>query len=133
MNAGVTDERELSDVYVLFVDDDADTLEIFTMYLTYHGAHVHPARCAEEALTLLDIVRPHIIVSDMWMPEMTGPEFIRRVRKLPGMAEDPIPAIAYTEFAHMRDEALAAGFHAYLMKSFAPRVLVSEIARLLER
>lgn len=66
------------------------------------------------------------------MPEMTGIELIRAVRALPGQRERPTPAIAITAqpFHHQRNEALEAGFDAFLVKPIDPLVVVSYVRTL---
>jgi CheY-like chemotaxis protein len=62
------------------------------------GASVVIAGSGAEALAALSYIRAHVIVSDLSMPGMTGIDFIRLVRALPGEAEKPTPAIAVTAF-----------------------------------
>jgi CheY-like chemotaxis protein len=121
----------LRGVHVLFVDDNFDTVEIMTTCLRLNGAHVETAASGAEALSLLQTARPHVIVSDLSMPGMTGIEFIQQVRKLPREDEHPTPAIAFTAYSEKREAALAAGFQAYVMKPLDPDLMVAEVVRLL--
>ena len=120
----------LHGVSVLFVDDDAHVVESIGSYLRFSGAHVETALSGDEALQRLAAARVQAVVLDYSMPGMTGIELLSYIRKLPGEAERPTPAILYTALPHLRDAALTAGFSAYLIKPLNPRVLVDEIARL---
>src|SRR5438094_265161 len=75
-----------------------------------------------EGLAALAEIRAHVIVSDLSMPVMDGMEFLRRVRQLPGQAQAPTPAIAFTGFGDRYSEtrARAAGFQALLAKPADP-------------
>jgi CheY-like chemotaxis protein len=87
-----------------------------------------------DALALLRQVAPHVIVSDITMPAMTGLELIREVRALPGQGQRPTPAFAITAYPyhHQRNEALEAGVDAFLVKPVDPAVVVSYVAALYE-
>jgi CheY-like chemotaxis protein len=66
------------------------------------------------------------------MPGMTGSEFMRHVRGLPGQRERPTPAIALTAFHDptARRHALENGFQVYLTTPLDPMTVVVEIERL---
>ncbi|MDJ8954145.1 response regulator, partial [Clostridium perfringens] len=57
---------------VLVVDDERDALTLVGEVLREHGAEVHLASSAAEALDKLPAVRPHVVVSDIGMPENDG-------------------------------------------------------------
>src|SRR5437016_7377785 len=104
----IEQRSHLDGIHVLVVDDNEDARKVLEAYLIYVGAKVTTARSGGEALAIVAQVQAHVIVSDVSMPGMTGIEFIREVRKLPGQAERPTPAIAFTAFAdrQSRSEAL---------------------------
>jgi CheY-like chemotaxis protein len=95
-------------------------------------ASVMTAVSGAEALAALSYVRTHVIVSDRSMPGMTGIDFIRLVRALPGEAEKPMPAIAVTAFDDPvnRWQAQLTGFEVYLAKPVNPRTVIEEVDRL---
>jgi two-component system CheB/CheR fusion protein len=116
-------------VSVLVVDDNEDVLNLLGSFLRYHGADVATAAGGLEALAHLASSRAHVLVIDYTMPGMTGFELLALIRKLPGEAERPTPAILFTASGGVEDAAHAAGFAAYLVKPLDPHVLVAEIAR----
>jgi CheY-like chemotaxis protein len=124
--------RELEGLHLLVVDDNDDAREILRAYLTYCGAMVTTARSGHEALTVLQEIRVHVIISDLSMPGLDGHDFLRRVRELPGEAEHPTPAIAITGFAgpEHRQRALASGFSLYVVKPVDPSRIVEDILAL---
>jgi CheY-like chemotaxis protein len=125
-------DLRLTGIHVLVVDDNEDALYVLRSYLEYHGACVLTARSGADALATLIQVRAHVIVSDLSMPGMTGIDFIRLVRALPGEAESPTPAIAVTAFDDLanRRQAQLTGFEAYLTKPVNPMTVVEEVERL---
>lgn len=118
---------------MLLVEDDADSREIIGKYLEHYGASVRVVASAGEALTVLEALRPHVIVTDISMPGMDGFALIEEVRKRPEESERPTPIIAYTAFGNMRDAVLRAGFVAYLAKPLEPDLLVETIAKAVSR
>jgi signal transduction histidine kinase/CheY-like chemotaxis protein len=121
----------LEGVEVLIVEDDADTLDFLSRYLTSCGARVTKATTAAKALEMLPQSNAHIIVSDIGLPEMDGYDLLQRIRAdLPSMAG--LPAIALTAYASPEDRAKAfrAGFQAHLAKPIEPPELGAAIGRL---
>src|SRR5688572_10664807 len=108
----------LPGIHVVIVDDNDDARKLLTHVLQYCGAVVTCVGSAEDALVVLDRVRPDVIVSDLAMPRMDGYTFIRSVREMPAERGGTIPAIAITAFTEDYDsgKAYAAGFDAYLRK-----------------
>jgi CheY-like chemotaxis protein len=121
---------DLSGLKVLVVDDEADARELIKRVLTDCGAEVLTAGSAAEAIVLVERERPHVLLSDIGMPDADGFELLRRVRTL-GLAKGgKIPAIALTAFARSEDRmrALHAGFLMHLTKPVEPSELVATVA-----
>ena len=70
----------LEAVTVLLVDDDPDTREVAERILKDQGAVVIVASSGAEALSVLEVRRPDVVVSDISMPEMDGYELLRQDR-----------------------------------------------------
>ena len=123
------DGSDLSGIKVLVVDDEPDALESLSRTLTDSGATVFAAQSAQAALGLVQTKSPHVLVSDIGMPEMDGYELLRRVRALDGTAAD-VPAIALTAFARPSDRlhSLRAGYIAHLTKPADPLQLLATIS-----
>ena len=122
--------HELEGAHVLVVEDNDDARHLITSVLTYHGANVHAASGAVEALTVLQTMRVDVVVSDLSMPGLTGYDLLHKLREQPHQRRRPTPAIALTAFAGQRAEALQAGFDAYIVKPFDTDALVHEVQRL---
>jgi len=67
---------------LLIVDDDTNMLELLRTLLSRDGYHVLTARSAHEGLELMAQHAVGVLVSDEFMSEMNGTEFLRRVRRL---------------------------------------------------
>ena len=86
------------------------------------------AASAEEAKRVLDTIRPHVLVSDIAMPD-DGVELIREVKAVAQSKGMHIPAIAMTAYRGRREDLLAEGFVELLEKPFDPNTLCKAVRR----
>ncbi|HZI61529.1 MAG TPA: ATP-binding protein [Pyrinomonadaceae bacterium] len=127
--------RSLDGLRVLLVDDEPETREIISTVVERTGAEVKTCTSAHEALTELVEWRPHVILSDIAMPDEDGYSFIGRVRSLPQNEGGNTPAAALTAYAREEDrkQALAAGYQMHIAKPIGAGQLVTMIAKLAGR
>ncbi|WP_416669275.1 ATP-binding response regulator [Egbenema bharatensis] len=127
--------QALTGVRVLVVDDEADTRDLMTLALQQAGANVFSVATAREALQVLPEVKPHVLVSDIGMPEMNGYGLIERIRTMPAEQGGIVPAIALTAYVGEFDQkqALVAGFQRHLSKPIEPEVLIQAISETLQQ
>jgi PAS domain S-box-containing protein len=122
----------LDGVEILLVEDDRDVLESMTLALRDLGARVQPTASADEAFAAFTRREPHIVVSDLGMPDEDGYSMLRRMRR--ARRDLRVPAIALSGFTRPEDaaRARAAGFAAHVAKPIEPddlaRVLVDVLA-----
>jgi CheY-like chemotaxis protein len=129
----VTDRvQPLRSLRVLVVDDHEDTLRGIGVALRGAGADVHCAGSAREGLEALTSFDPHVIVSDLAMPELDGFGLIRAVRARPAGEGGLVPAVAVSALASREDRqrALEAGFQEHLAKPVDVPQLVQTLCRL---
>jgi PAS domain S-box-containing protein len=121
----------LAGVRVLVVDDDEDTRQSIADTLASVGAIVELAGSSSEGLQRLEHERPHVLISDIGMPNEDGYTFLRRVRGLPRDQGGDIPAIALTAYTRREDVAKAAesGFQVHLSKPVELGDLIRAIKR----
>jgi PAS domain S-box-containing protein len=125
----------LDGVRVLVVDDDRDTCELLETVLRGWGAYVRSVPSARAALDELASFSPHLLMSDIGMPEVDGYALIRNVRTRESAEGGHVPALALTAFASQadREQALASGFDAHIAKPASPGDLVTTVAGLVGR
>ena len=117
--------------HILIVDDYADALDIWAIYLQSMGYRVSTAADGLSAVAKAEELLPDLIVLDLELPGLTGFEVAKRLRATPGTSA--IPLIAATGYSHARqlDMARQIGFDAVVVKPCDPDLLVQEIERLL--
>lgn len=118
---------------VLLVDDDQDLLRIAQLSLRNVGNWtVHLARCGSEGLTLASQVKPDLILLDVMMPEMDGPETLARLRQNPNTAKIPVIFLTAKVQQHEVHKYVGMGAVGVIFKPFDPMTLPQEVQRLLE-
>lgn len=117
---------------IFHAEDDATMGELVQATLLDAGHAVGVLGDGEDALRALRRRKPDLAIVDMAMPQMSGPELIKIVRRDPELYD--IPILVLTASRSPDDEAIArqAGANGYLRKPFDPERLVGMVNRLLE-
>lgn len=108
----------LAKVCVLIVEDDPASANMMATLLSRVGADVELCDSVSGALDLLRIRRPHVLISDIAMPDEDGFDLIRQVRNRLRIPPERLPALALTAFGDMETKVavLGAGFQRHLQK-----------------
>jgi len=112
---------------ILCVDDEPDALTILRLFLSAHGFATTVASSAAEALQLVEDRCPDLIVTDYAMPEMSGLDFCRALRRRGETCA--IPIILHSGVELKEDHADL--FDRFLLKPTELDLLVREIRGLL--
>src|SRR6266853_6125132 len=108
---------------VLVIDDDADSCQSMATLLQMEGQDAHVAFDGPDAIRQVATLNPDLMLLDVSMPGMDGPEVVRVVRKMELPAQPVIAAVSgHTTHYHKRLCA-EAGFDHYLAKPIEPPVL----------
>jgi DNA-binding NarL/FixJ family response regulator len=118
---------------ILVADDDLGTRLSISDYLETVGYSVILAANGREALRLVDEYQPHLIVTDITMPQMDGYEFVRRVRQRPALRLLPVVFLTARTETEERIRGYQLGCDVYLAKPFELQELGAVIRNLLER
>lgn len=109
---------------IMVVEDDEDILDIFDMSLTLLGGFdvtlCENARVALEQIPLFD---PQLIVMDVMMPALSGPEALPLMRAQAGGTERVIVMVTARASAKGRSEYMDVGADEVLFKPFEPTEL----------
>ncbi len=123
---------DLRALQVLVVDDEADSLMLLQDSLEAAGAVVLTASTALEALDVLRVTTPHVVVTDLGMPGMDGFALLEGIRGSASPAIRAIPVAALTAYARSEDRTrtLKAGFQMHLAKPINPDELLAAVRSL---
>ncbi|MCE2889325.1 MAG: response regulator, partial [Pseudanabaena sp. 42896M_M3] len=116
---------------ILLVEDNELNTMTISSYLTAKGYKIVVAQNGQEALALVQVSKPDLILMDIQMPVMDGIEATKQIRKIPSL--DHVPIIAITALAMDKDveHCLAAGANDYLSKPVKLRQLTQLIQKIL--
>ena len=125
--------RSASMLTILIADDEPHVVELVRVTLEDDRVRVVEASDGASALVLAAEIDPELIFLDVNLPDMSGLDVCRRLRKQPRMACAQI--VMLTAAAQQDDIArgLAAGATHYLTKPFSPVRLLSLVESLLPR
>ena len=115
---------------VLIVDDDPAIRAALTQALQCGGFAVEAAAGGRDALARLTRASFSLVVTDLKMPDVTGLEVLRAVRRM-GV---PVPVIVMTADGSVENavEAMQAGACDYLLKPFALESLETSVRKALQ-
>ena len=131
-SGAVSAAPSLQNVSILLVDDEDDAREAMGIALSLFGARVSTASSAQQALDLVALERPQVLISDIGMPGEDGHSLMRRVRLLPEGMGGAIPAIALTAYASPQDllDVLSSGFQIRVTKPATPADVAKAVSTL---
>ena len=110
---------------LLLVDDDPYLLDLLKLRLEAAGYETLTAENGERALSLLAVVRPQVVITDLRMPGMDGMALFEQIRNIaPG-----IPVIILTAHGTIPDAvgATRQGVFGFLTKPFNSQDLLAEV------
>jgi DNA-binding NarL/FixJ family response regulator len=118
---------------ILIADDDPGIRLSVSDYLELSGYSVLAAKNGQEALKLVEEYQPHLVVTDIAMPNMDGYELVRRVRQRPVFRLLPVIFLTAHTATKERIRGYQMGCDAYLAKPFDLEELGAVVRNLLER
>ncbi|WP_233859952.1 response regulator [Paraburkholderia sp. HD33-4] len=107
---------------VLLVDDDLNLLRALETLVTSDGYRVRTAVDGFDALSMVALEKPDLIVSDVMMPRMDGADLVRALKSEPAHAHIPVIMLSAAAFPH------GLPIHALLSKPF-PAARLLEVLR----
>ena len=115
---------------ILLVDDERRIIEVLEAYLVREGYEIHSADNGIDALKKAKMVNPDLIILDLMLPDISGEEVCRLVRK-----ESDVPILMLTAKSAEDDRinGIVMGADDYLTKPFSPREVVVRVQAILRR
>lgn len=116
---------------ILVAEDEPQTAQLIEFKLKQQGYAVTIVSNGEQALKMVGVSRPALIVLDGMMPVMDGFEVLRRLKDDAAMRN--IPVIMLTARSRERDvvTGLELGASDYIIKPFSPAELVARVNKVL--
>jgi DNA-binding NtrC family response regulator len=117
-------------VQLVVIDDNARSLELLSTALEREGIRVHTASNPEVGLSLVEQLRPRLVITDLVMPRLTGLQVLERVLKIDPAIDVILMTAHYTTETAV--EAIRKGAADYLEKPVKLALLRERVNNLLE-
>ncbi len=101
---------------ILVVDDEPAIREYETTLLSELGHEVLAAADGAEALELARVTRPHLVLLDIMMPELSGIEVCRQLRADPRTQDIRVIVVSAVDAKRALEESIIAGADDFLAK-----------------
>lgn len=116
---------------ILIVDDSATSRAALRLSLRGLGHEIVEAPSAERALSMIRLLKPLLLVSDLNLPGMTGLELAARLQS-EGDDHPVVMLVTGEDADEWRERATEAGISLVISKPVSPRVLADHARRLIE-
>lgn len=116
---------------VLLVEDNKENLMLANDALEVSGYRVLVAETGAAALKILEKETPDIIVMDLMLPNMSGHQIIKKIRRSPVFHD--VPVVVCTASGHREDvlKCVRLGIHDYILKPFSIKAFINRIDMIL--
>jgi len=115
---------------ILVVDDEVKIVEVIKSYLENAGYQAACAYNGSQALVLFDSCAPALVILDLMLPDMSGEDICRTIRK---KSRTPIIMLTAKVEEGSIINGLALGADDYITKPFSPRQLMARVEAVLRR
>ena len=104
---------------IIIVEDEPDTAEMFAEMMRLSGYHVLKSYGGTPAIALISQEIPDVVVLDVMMPDLSGLEVLRHLRRDPRLEKIPVIAVSAKSLPSDVKNGLDAGANKYLTKPVA--------------
>jgi CheY-like chemotaxis protein len=101
---------------VLIIEDEEDAAELFAEMMRVSGFRVLKTSNSSPALSMMRVERPDVIILDIMMPEISGLDILRQLRRDPEFADIPVVVVSAKSMPADIKNGMEAGASTYLTK-----------------
>jgi len=112
---------------ILVVDDEPQVLELVRCLLEEEGHEVSTAAGGAEALDLIGLSRPDLVILDLMMPGMSGEEVCARLKADPSTCDIPVVVLTGKRSESAAVNSFELGAADYVRKPFGPKELIARV------
>jgi len=101
---------------VLIIEDEEDAAELFAEMMRVSGFRVVKTSKSRPAISLMSSEKPDVILLDIMMPEISGLDILRQMRREPDLAKIPVIVVTAKSMPADIKNGMEAGASTYLTK-----------------
>jgi twitching motility two-component system response regulator PilH len=136
---GTFQEREMDEIIkdkpvILIIDDDEDTLKLYSIWLTSLGT-IRTAKDGADAWVSVKSVKPNILIVDLLMPIIDGYQFLKMVNADETLIDIPVilNTGAFAGLGSDKDsQALQKVVDIFLFKPVARKKMIESVKKILD-
>jgi len=117
---------------ILIVEDSSDFSQLLAFYLSNAGYEISRARNSAEGLNKALVERPNLIITDLYLPDMTAVDATVMLKQDPTTSDIPIVVLTAVTVGEWKTKALKAGVAKYLIKPISRSELTEAVRTLLQ-
>ena len=118
---------------VLVAEDDRDLREMFTQLLGAAGYDVVAVGDGHAAREAVRERRFDLVVTDVWMPRVSGLDLCRELREDPETEQLPVLLLSAYGNLRTREEAKLVGATDYVSKPIMPNAFLARVAAMIQK
>lgn len=116
---------------IAYVEDEPDIRAVAELSLTMVGGfELNVSEDGEQAIRNIPAFAPDLILLDVMMPGMTGPELFGQIKKIPGISKTPVIFMTAKALRHEVDHYRELGAVGVIPKPFDPMTLPAQVQQL---
>lgn len=101
---------------VLIIEDEEDAAELFAEMMRVSGFRVLKTSNSAPAIAMMASEKPDVIILDIMMPEISGLDILRQMRRDPELANIPVVVVSAKSMPADIKNGMEAGASTYLTK-----------------
>jgi CheY-like chemotaxis protein len=119
---------------IVYIDDEPDIRHVVELSLSLaEGLTVHTGESGQRGLQLARELKPDLMMLDVMMPGMDGPETLRRLRAEPELADIPVFFMTAKAMPAELQRLRSLGAAAIIAKPFDPMKLATDVMALWQK
>jgi CheY-like chemotaxis protein len=101
---------------VLIIEDEADAADLFAEMMRVSGFRVLKTSSSAPAITMMIEEKPDVVILDIMMPDVSGLDILRQIRRDPDLANVPVVVVSAKSMPADIKNGMEAGASMYLTK-----------------
>jgi len=118
---------------VMIIEDEADAAELFGEMMRLNGFRVIKMYSSAPAIPMIAQEKPDVIILDIMMPDISGLEVLRYMRREPDLSRIPVIVVSAKSMPGDIKTGLEAGASLYLTKPVGFLDLKQAVEQVLNR
>src|SRR5262245_5825285 len=117
---------------ILIVENNSDLSQLLAFYLNNAGYEISRARNLTQGISKALVERPDLIITDLYLPDMTAVDATVMLKQDPATYDIPIVVLTAVTVEEWKTKALKAGVAKYLIKPISRSELTEAVRTLLQ-